>query len=280
MDVPARPSAKRRPLEKILKTLHLWEFVFRLRKFICQFLRVDAVRSWVAAVRYVYFAVLLRRMKTLEPATGDVTTNTVFHNMKNLSTFYELAVARSNLLLLPLSAIRLSKSTPVLCIGPRTEGEMLNLMGLGFHNFRALDLISYSPWVDLGDMHAMPYKDNQFGIVIMGWVIAYSNNRKKAAAEAIRVVRDGGFIAVGAEYVKKSAEECSAMLGYPLPITPIQSVSEILEYFGSSVDHVVFSQDRPPYPSEKCDLMVIFSVKKSNEAAEHSCEPPGEACVQ
>ena len=263
-DPAAKSAAKRRRIATVLKTLHLWEFAFRMRKFVCQFLRVDVVRGVVASVRYIFFAVILRRMKTLEPSTGDVTVNTVSHNMKNVGTFYEFAVARSNLLLLPLSAIRLSKSAPVLSIGPRTEGELLNLMGMGFFNFRALDLISYSPWVDLGDMHAMPYKDNQFGIVIMGWVIAYSNNRKKAAEEVLRVVCDGGIIAVGAEYVNRQPEEISQSIGYELPITPVQSVAEILGYFGASVDRVYFTNDRPAHPCDKCDLMVIFSVKKSS----------------
>jgi len=179
-----------RPLERTLKTLHLWELAFRLRNFLCQFLRVEAVRGAVAAVRYLFYVVLLRRMRTLKFSAGDVATNTVFHNMKNVSTFRELASPRSNLLLLSLSSIRVSKSAPVLSIGPRTEGELLNLISLGLHHVRGLDLISYSPWIDLGDMHAMPYTDNQFGIVIMGWVIAYSNDRRKAAEEAIRVVRD------------------------------------------------------------------------------------------
>ena len=262
LDIPAAPAAKRRPLERILKTLHLWEFAFQVRKFFCQLLLVDAIRSAIAAIRYFLFAVILRRMRTLEPSTGDVITNTVSHNKKNISTFHELSVARSNLLLLPLAAIRVSKSAPILCVGPRTEGEMLNLSGLGFHNFRGLDLIAYSPWVDLGDMHAMPYKDNAFGIVIMGWVIAYSNNKKEASAEAIRVVRDGGLIGVGAEYINKSVEETSTLLGYDLPITPIQSVTEMLEPFGGSVDRVLFSHDRPSTPCAKCDLMAIFSVKK------------------
>ncbi|NOS67694.1 MAG: methyltransferase domain-containing protein [Candidatus Peribacteraceae bacterium] len=251
----------KKTVARMLKALHLWEFAFRVRRFLCQFLRIDAVRGAVGWARYFLYSTLLRRLKTLQPATSDVIHNTVFHNMKRVRSFYELSAPRSSLLVHPLSSIRVSKSSPILSIGPRTEGELLNLIGYGFHNVRGLDLITYSPWVDAGDMHAMPYKDGQFGIIIMGWVIAYSNDRRKAAEEAVRVVRNGGIIAVGAEYMSRSAEETSAVIGYDLPLTPIQSVAEILGYFGDAVDHVYFSQDPPP-GSNKCDVMAIFSVKK------------------
>jgi SAM-dependent methyltransferase len=248
-------------MKRILRTLHLWELAFALRKFIFQFLHVDVLRGIVAALRYVVYAVILRRMRTLELSTGNIVRNTLRHNMSRVGTFREFATPRPKLLLYPLSALRVSRSTPVLSVGPRTEGEILSLMSLGFHNVRALDLISYSPWMDLGDMHAMPYQNDQFGIVVMGWVIAYSTNRQKAAEEAVRVTRDGGIIAVGAQYAKESAKEASKRLGYDIPLTPIQSVDEILSYFSPFVDHVFVSVDRTP-GVDKCDIMAIFSVKK------------------
>ena len=50
--------------------------------------------------------------------------------------------------------------------------------GISRKNISAIDLISYSPWIDLGDMHNLPYKDNSFDIIICGWVIAYSNKKE------------------------------------------------------------------------------------------------------
>jgi len=125
-------------------------------------------------------------------------------------------------------------------------------MALGFHNVRALDIISYSPWVDLGDMHAMPYADNQFGIVIMGWVLAYSHMQKKAAQEAIRVARNGGIIAVGVDVPHKDRTF----------FHKLESVQEILSLFEPHVDYVYFSQDRLPHPCDKWEMIVVFSVKK------------------
>jgi SAM-dependent methyltransferase len=241
----------------------LKEFLFGVREFLYQLLRIDFIRLLIAALRFLYFVNVRRRLKTLEPSTGDVGVNAVHHNVLGLKNIKGLGVRRSNLLLYPLSAIHVSKSSPVLSIGPRSEGEILNFKGLGYRNVRGLDLISYSPWIDLGDMHVMPYADNQFGIVVMGWVLAYSDNRVKAAREAIRVTRPGGVIAIGWEYRAESAEALSKKVGYELcDEERVESVAEILELFDGNVDRVFFRQDLPDGPCEKWELLVIFSVKK------------------
>lgn len=241
----------------------LWWFAYNVKQFFYQLLRVDTIRQFVAIVRYFTYAVLLRQLRTIEPPTGDIGVNTVFMNMKGLKNFAWMGVNRSSLLTYPLSAIRASKGVPVLCIGPRTEGEILNLLGLGFRNVRGLDLISYSPWIDLGDMHAMPYANDSFGAVVMGWCIAYSDNRPKAANEVIRVIRNGGLIAVGVEYTIHSAAELSKHHGYACcDEERLESVAAILALFGEHVDHVYFSQDLPKNPPHKWQLLVIFSVKK------------------
>lgn len=261
--VSPTPDFSRTFRGKLLRKTGLWEFAYNVRTFFYQLLRVDFIRLVVAAVRYYWFAGVLRRFRTWDPGTGSIGVNTVHHNKKAFNKLKYLAVTRSNFLLYPLSVIRISKASPVLCIGPRAEGELLNLMGLGFHNVRGLDLMSYSPWIDIGDMHAMPYADNRFGVVVMGWCIAYSNERLKAAAEAVRVTRNGGIIAVGVQYMKATAEELSKRVGYQMcDEERLESVPAILALFGSHVDRVYFSQDVPHPDCDKCELLVIFSVKK------------------
>ncbi len=180
-----------------------------------------------------------------------------------MTTFSGLAVTRSNYLVYPLSVIRFDRSAPVLCVGPRTEGELLNLRGHGFKKVRGLDLISYSPWIDLGDVHAMPYKDSEFSATLIGWVFAYSDNRKKAAAEAIRVTKNGGIIAVGAEWRHETSAEIAQKVGYEVPDAErMNSVQDILKLFEGHVDHVYYSQDLPKSPVDKWELIVHFSVKK------------------
>ena len=44
-------------------------------------------------------------------------------------------------------------------------------MALGGKNITALDLFSYTPKFDMGDMHKMPYNNNSFDIIISGWCL-------------------------------------------------------------------------------------------------------------
>ncbi len=264
---PANVGSGMRPTQKSSVIVFLREWAYSAREFFYQLLRIDAVRQFVAWTRFVYFVYILRRLRTLDPQTGDIGVNTVRHNLISLRKTSGLNVPRSNLLIYPLSAIRMSKATPILSIGPRSEGELLNFRALGFKNVRGLDLISYSPWIDLGDMHAMPYADKTFGAVVLGWVIAYSDNRRKAAQEIIRVVRDGGFVAIGVEYSKESAEATAQRVGYDMcDKEKIESVQQILDIFSPYVDRVLFSHDVPrsDVAFDKWQLLVIFSIKKSN----------------
>ncbi len=266
-----KPKAHPSLIVRCLRSLHLADFAFGVKKFLYQFLLVDGVRTTIAGIRYFYFVVICRRLRTFDSKTGDLKSYAVSHNRDcMLKTVGGLSVTRSSLLLYPLSAIRISKADPVLSIGPRTEGEILNLMGLGFHNIRALDLITYSPWVELGDIHAMPYKDNQFAVVIIGWVLTYSKNQRKAALEAIRVVRDGGIIAVGC--ASATPEERERVQGSNVPPDMrvshwIPTFQELLDCFEPCVDHLYFAQDILPPPATHGNLVALFSVKKSAGSA-------------
>ena len=243
----------------------LREFLFQLRESCYQLLLVDLIRLFVASIRYFVLVVILRRFKTFDLKTKDIGVNTIHHNALGLTRIWNLAVNRSKLLIFPLAAIRMSRRTPILCIGPRAEGELLYLKGFGFKNIRGFDLISYSPWVDLGDMHQMPYEDSSYGVLIMGWVIAYSDNRTKAANEAIRIVKNGGRIAVGVEFYTESKDKLDERLGYEFcNKDQMNCVQDILDIFGNHVDRIEFTQDVPDeYPEDyKCNMLVIFTVKK------------------
>ena len=238
-----------------------------LRHTLDQLLLVDVIRFAVVAVRYLWFVQLRRRLSTFDVLTGTdspVATHTVSHNLKGLR---DLAVNRSHLLVRPLSVLEtLPVDARILSIGPRSEGELFNLAANGFilSNVTGLDLISYSPRVQLGDMHAMRFGNDSFDAVILGWVLAYSEDPGRAAREIVRVTRPGGVIAVGVEYNPKSQDQILRECGYqPGAEKRISSCGEILEFFGNAVGHVylnhdVASKDRHVVGS----LRVIFSVRK------------------
>ncbi|HYD74811.1 class I SAM-dependent methyltransferase [Ramlibacter sp.] len=215
-----------------------------LRHTLDQLLLVDLLRYLVVALRYFWFVKVRRRLATLDAGRGAdaaVAGHTVSHNLRGLR---DLAVNRSHLLVRPLSVLEtLPTDARILSIGPRSEGELLSLAAHGFmwSRIEALDLISYSPKVQLGDMHSTRYPDGSFDAVILGWVLAYSEEPGRAAREIVRITRPGGIIAVGVEYSPLSQEEIVASLGYlPGARKRIASCEEILSFFGDAVDHVYY----------------------------------------
>lgn len=237
----------------------------KFKNLLQQLLLVDAIRLMVAYTRYFYYVKILRQLKTYDIKSQQaISSNTVSHNLKGMK---DLAVSRSLALIRPLSIIEsVHPDAKVLTIGPRTEGEILNLVAHGFplKNISALDLITYSPWIQLGDMHNMPYENDLFDAVLVGWVIAYSEDPYLAAKEVIRVTKKGGVVAVGVEYGGKEAEEQIKQLAYtPGSGRVTKHVNQILEYFQGHVDQVYFSHSiSPELEHLKGSVVAVFSIKK------------------
>lgn len=240
------------------------KLVWLVKILLRQLLLVDSIRSYLAWLRFFYFVKIKNQLKTYEDEKTEIAENTIWHNLKNLS---DLAVSRSLKLIRPLSVIEvLNPESKILSIGPRTEGELLNLVAHGFawNNIRGLDLISYSPRVDLGDMHQMPYEDNTWDAICMGWVLAYSDDPVQACKEVIRVAKPGAIVAIGVEYNPLTNEQILEQYGYLAGSAKrISSVSQILSFFCEGVDRVYFSHDvTPERHDEVGSLCAIFSIKK------------------
>jgi SAM-dependent methyltransferase len=186
----------------------------------------------------------------------SVWNTTLEHNLKAMDDF--AGVSRVNRLIRPLYAIDKvhfhAKDLKVLAVGPRTEMELLSLVGQGFRpeNIRGLDLISYSPWIDAGNMHKMPYADNSHDVIIAGWVLAYSNDPAQACREFVRVIRDRGVIAIG---LTRPPLQRRATGNY------MPNASELLSLFGSAVRRVYLNHDGES-DEEESRTIVIFDVTK------------------
>lgn len=238
-----------------------------VRSTLDQLLQVDAIRYAVAGLRYVWLRTVRKRLSSLA-AGGSVATTTVSHNLRGLG---DLAVNRSLLLARPLSVLEhLGPDAELLVIGPRTEGEILALASLGFRRDRitAVDLISYSPWVQLGDMHDLPFPESSFDAVVLGWVLAYSEDRARAVKEVLRVLRPGGLIAVGVEWNARSQEEIANEVGYmPGSAERIFSCDEIIDLFAPDVERVVFRNDGDLHATDGIGALVVILETKSTAAS-------------
>jgi SAM-dependent methyltransferase len=230
--------------------------------------------AWVY-LRAIYYIRVRRRLRTLQ--SGDAVQANVMHNMKSIYG----ANNRMNLLLFPLAIIEtLRRDAKILIIGPRNENDLYSLVGLGFRleNIRGLDLISYSPYIELGDMHAMPFADHSFDAVVCGWTLSYSTNPGKAAREMMRVAKPGGIIAIGVEYSQLSPQDEQALVGYQIQEFDkiggrINSTRQIKELFAEHIGTVFFEHDAPRKVSHSAarlvpdvsNVAVIFSLAGSDK---------------
>lgn len=154
----------------------------------------------------------------------------------------------------------------ILVIGPKLEAEILSIMSYGIpkKNIEAIDLISYSPWIRAGDMHDMPFADSSFDVVLSGWVLAYSDNKQKAADEMIRVSKNGGILGIGIGYSPSSNSDIIKDRGYLIGSEErINSNDFIFNLFKPTIDHIYFNhevdRDRINIHGK---ILSIFSIKK------------------
>jgi hypothetical protein len=198
---------------------------------------------------------------------------TLKHNLKSLKDFSN---PRMDLLIRPLSVLEfLNKGSNILMIGPRNENDILRLMASGFSlaRVRGLDLMSYSPLIDVGDMHETPYENNQWDAIICGWTLSYSRNPELFSREIVRIAKPGCAIAIAVEYASLSYEDSIALGGYSIEdkgFERINSVDQILRLFEGHVEHVYFSHDAPlrrhhtakGLVTAPSGVAVIFTIRK------------------
>lgn len=232
-----------------------------------QLMRIETIRAWVLALRFLFLARVCRRLKVFQHASDNVSANTVRYNLTAFKR--PLLLKRTNVLVRPFSVIEtLRPDSAILVVGPRSEDDLLHLRAYGFRNVRGLDLISYSPHIDLGDMHALPYPDSAFDAVLYGWVLVYSDDPQRAAKEAIRVVKDGGIVGIGAEHYPerqgaRSAERAADGFGYSIGGQRINTAERHLQLFRGHVRHVFFAHDVGAWLGDRVsNTSVIFAVHK------------------
>lgn len=95
------------------------------------------------------------------------------------------------------------KKDSLLILGPRFETEILLARAIGFRKegIVGIDTYTYSPWIQSGDMHDLPFGDNSLSAVICGWTMSYSVEPARAANEMARVLKPGGYVVLAVQKV-------------------------------------------------------------------------------
>jgi SAM-dependent methyltransferase len=201
-------------------------------------------------LRFFWYGRLRRHIRTI--GSDLALSSTVKHNLLGIQHRNPRALS----LISPLAQIEdLTRDSRMLVLGPRNEWDLMLLAKEGFRNVVGADLISYSPYIMLADMHHLDacFDKASFDAVICGWTLSYSVEPKRAADQMLYVVRPGGLIAVGIEYGQDDPaldDEWEKLLGYDLHERSrlqrrINSVDEILDLFGEHVAEILWRHDAP-----------------------------------
>lgn len=155
---------------------------------------VPLIRERVCRLRYS----ILKRSYGIRQGTNEGVLHLTYSesHFKSYASFkgrvnYLVGIVGS---LLPKQKTHLT----ILSIGPRFESELFGYRGLGlkWRNIKGLDTFSYSPKIQVGNMHSAPFKSESFDIIVCGWTIAYSANPEVAFGEFFRLLKPEGKIVI------------------------------------------------------------------------------------
>jgi SAM-dependent methyltransferase len=124
----------------------------------------------------------------------------------------------------------------VLCVGCRNGRELDHIEEKCGVTAVGLDLFSEDPRIRTGDMHKMPFRDNEFDALYSCHSLEHSFDVKQAASEFLRVTKPGGHIAieVPVNFQPTSADRWDAT-----------SSQRLVDLFGPPVGVVLFEDNTP-----------------------------------
>ncbi len=221
-------------------------------------LQVSEIREIVARYRAEF---LIRKgVSKVNKPHNSVAKNTLEYNLT--AAISSSSLDRPQIMFGVVSGIeRVNKNRAemdVLSIGPRSEIEIFGLLGAGFRmeRIKAVDLFSYSPYVDTGDMHQLPYLDSSFDIIFLGWVMSYSRDQKGVADEIFRIARNNAVIVLAGDY----SDDSRNGLIFDNTTSHMQSVDQLLSLFDGRVKNVYFRHN--PSPPDISMVMTVFDINK------------------
>jgi SAM-dependent methyltransferase len=160
------------------------------------------------------------------------------YNLGNINIINRGRTERIIAILRSIRGVKLH-ALKTLVVGPRNEAELMLLSSYGFDaaKLTAIDLFSYSPAVQLMDMHALKFPDNCFDAIYSAFVITYSDDIPKAISESIRVAKDGALIVFSFEHLAPGGGNRFGKNNLP------DGPDSLMEVFGKTVGHVYWKED-------------------------------------
>jgi len=119
----------------------------------------------------------------------------------------------------------------LLIVGPRTEDDIIWARALGFKSVRGLDLFSYSPWIDIGDMHASDYPDGSFDAVLLAWTLPYTKHPEVMVSEMKRILKVGGILGMAWHNISDE----STLLNDKVRLNSLNTKDDIVRLMGGDI---------------------------------------------
>lgn len=162
------------------------------------------IRIIIGYIRWFFFYKILRYYKSLE--IKNSIEGTINHNLRYFLKFPlpDFVMKRMDRLISMVKSIEIiHDKSHFLIIGPRTESDIMRMR----YNYpkaliSSIDIISYSPWIQIQDAHNTTFDENTFDCILSGWVLKYSSDQEKMITEMVRIINHNGIIAIGIEYYK------------------------------------------------------------------------------
>jgi ubiquinone/menaquinone biosynthesis C-methylase UbiE len=111
-------------------------------------------------------------------------------------------------------------------------------------------------------MHALPFEDNSFDVLILGWVLGYSKTPGLVAKGIVRVSIPGAIVSIGNDCYTR---ELLAASNFAQDARP-QTVEDLLNCFGSQVGQVFFTHEphysRDDIPGFTGHVIATFEIRK------------------
>lgn len=164
-------------------------------------MHIPKFRALLATHRFVEATGEDRKILAFSGESKHVKDFAISHNINSLVSFD--GFDRPQYLINSLFAVDYIRANfnqlRILAIGPRSEYELFSLFAAGANpkNVKAIDLISYSDFIEIGDAHKMPYEDNSFDLILLGWVYPYSSDNIGLSEEVMRVADNNAYVAIG-----------------------------------------------------------------------------------
>lgn len=233
-----------------------------INRLISDFYKIEFLRTGIAFCRFFILFKILGRNSKFKNKDNILDDHITVHrddkelsvddhnlhysqNLLNLKkTYNKFSGNKTKIITMPLCSIDYLnfEEAKILSVGPRNESELYFIRSLGFQwkNISSIDLISYSSKIKLGDIHETIYKDNQFDVIVCGWVIPYSNNYKKILDEIYRISKNKGVVCIGYTYIPEKKDKIRE---YKFSQNRFNTNNQITQHYGDKIKNIYFNYD-------------------------------------